>query len=91
VSKPTILAQASQTRLGEICRDANPQFARGHRLGEEFWGLGEKSYEIVLYVEQLAQARVIVVLSGSTSRPGETLSPKRDLERRLVDIVKLVA
>jgi len=36
----------------------------------------------VCLVEQLAQARVIVVLSGSTSRPGETLSPKQDREGR---------
>jgi len=36
------------------------------------------------FVGQLAQARVIVVLSGSTSRPGETLSPKRDREGRFV-------
>jgi len=42
-SKPAILAQASQTRLGEICRDANSLSARGHRSGEEFWGLGEDS------------------------------------------------
>ena len=95
-SKPAILAQASQAHLGEICRDANPQFARGHRSGGEFWGFGEgssrlgetclseKSYEIVCFVEQLAQARVIVVLSGSTSRPSETLSPKRDREGRSV-------
>ena len=41
VSKPAILAQASQARLGEICRDAYPLFARGHRLGREFWSLGE--------------------------------------------------
>jgi len=42
-SKPVILAQASQTRLGEICKDANPQSARGHRSGGEFWGLDEGS------------------------------------------------
>jgi len=41
--KPAILAQTSQARLGEICRDANPQSARGHRSGGEFWGLGEGS------------------------------------------------
>jgi len=35
-------------------------------------------------IEQLAQARMIVVLSGSTSRLGETHSPKRDLEGRFV-------
>ena len=32
-SKLAILAQASQAHLGEICRDANPQSARGHREG----------------------------------------------------------
>ena len=42
-SKPAILTQASQTRLGEICKDANPLSARGHRSGGGFWGLGEGS------------------------------------------------
>ena len=43
VSKPAILAQASQARLGEICRDAYPLSARGHRSGGGFWSLGEGS------------------------------------------------
>ncbi|QCE10010.1 hypothetical protein DEO72_LG10g1234 [Vigna unguiculata] len=43
VSKPAILTQASQARLGEICRDVYPLLARGHRSGEEFWSLGEGS------------------------------------------------
>jgi len=42
-SKPAILAQASQARLGEICRDAYPLSARGHRLDGGFWSLGECS------------------------------------------------
>ena len=32
-----------------------------------------------------------MVLSGMTSRSGEHLSPKRDLEGRLVVVVELVA
>jgi len=40
--------------------------------------------QLCVLIEQLAQARLIVVLSGSTSRPGETLSPKRDCEGRFV-------
>ena len=36
VSKPAILAQASQARLGEMCRDAYSLSARGHRSGGEF-------------------------------------------------------
>ena len=43
VPKPAILAQASQARLGEICREAYPLSARGHRSGGGFWGLGEGS------------------------------------------------
>ena len=43
VSKPAIFAQAIQAHLGEICRDAYPLSAHGHRSGGEFWGLGEGS------------------------------------------------
>jgi len=42
-SKPAMLAQASQARLGEICRDTYPLSARGHRSGGGFWSLGECS------------------------------------------------
>jgi len=47
--------------------------------------------QLCVLIEQLAQARLIVVLSGSTSRPSETLSPKRDCEGRFVFFVGLVA
>jgi len=40
--------------------------------------------QLCVSIEQLAQARLIVVLSGSTSFPGETFSPKRDCEGRFV-------
>ena len=43
VSKPAILTQASQARLGEIGRDAYPLSTRGHRSGGGFWSLGEGS------------------------------------------------
>ncbi|QCD86475.1 hypothetical protein DEO72_LG3g998 [Vigna unguiculata] len=52
MSKPAILAQASQARLGEIGRDAYPLSARGHRSGGGFWSLGEGSSRLV----RLAQA-----------------------------------
>ena len=34
--KPAILAQAQQARLSEICRDAYPLCACGHRSGGGF-------------------------------------------------------
>ena len=37
VPESAILAQASQTRLGEISRDSNNVVARAFRSGEEIW------------------------------------------------------
>jgi len=84
-SKPTSLTQASQARLCEICRDANPQSARGHRSGREFWSLGEGSSRLGEWDSPKREivCNCVFWLNNSRRRgwlcfEREYVSPKRD-------------
>ncbi|QCE04054.1 hypothetical protein DEO72_LG8g2087 [Vigna unguiculata] len=72
VPEPAILAQASQTRLGEICKDSYRTLLEVIAQAKDF-GFGRE-------VISLRRAGIPIFLSERMSRSGESLSPKRERE-----------